>query len=99
MNTSEKIVLSMDICISLEIGHIECFLTMHLKIRFYLFIFVCECVCVWCVCMLYECACVLCVHAVYIGLRTVGGVSSVFPLWVLEVEAQVVRLGSKDLSC
>lgn len=36
--------------------------------------------------------CAVCVHAVYIGLRTVGGVSSVFPLWVLEMEAQVVRL-------
>lgn len=42
--------------------------------------------------------CAVCVHAVYIGLRTVGGVSSVFPLWVLEMGAQVVRLGSKDLS-
>lgn len=39
------------------------------------------------------------VHAVYIGLRTVSGVNSVFPLWVLEMEAQVVRLGSKDISC
>lgn len=35
--------------------------------------------------------CAVCVHAVYIGLRTVGGVSSVFPLWVLEMEAQVAK--------